>query len=251
MSEYLDGLAQSSFVQIIVQSGTLSMAILILLLLMSIVSWTVIGWKWFALKAAMGNASKFLKHLDLTAGLSDIVSRSETFSMTYFAKEFKAAYKEYQYSIRLAKKSYNLGSRQDILARVERGIERCIVDENLRYENSLIILATISSSAPFIGLFGTVTGIIDAFYSIGNQGSASIAVVAPGISAALVATAFGLFAAIPALVTYNFFRNKTRIIRQEMDRFGFELINLFDKEYSKSALVIQKISKANKPTKVP
>lgn len=205
MSEFLQGLSQSTFLQIILQSGSLSIAILALLLLMSVISWTVIGWKWFSLRMAMNNSAKFLRHLDLTAGLSDILMRSETFSIAYFAREFQAAYKEFQYSIKLAKKPYNLGSRQDILARVERGIERCIVDENLKYENALIVLATISSSAPFIGLFGTVTGIIDAFYSIGSQGAASIAVVAPGISAALVATAFGLFAAIPALVTYNFF----------------------------------------------
>ncbi len=247
MTQYLDGLSQSSFLQIILQGGTLSIAILFLLLFMSVVSWTIIGWKWVSLKMAMKSSANFLKFLDLTASLSDAVLRSETFSITYFAKEFQAAYKEFQYSLKLAKRSYNLGNRQDILLRIERSVEQCIVIENLKFEKSLIVLATISSSAPFIGLFGTVTGIIDAFYSIGSQGAASIAVVAPGISAALVATAFGLFAAIPALVTYNFFRNKTRIIRQEMERFGFELINLCDKEYSKSALLFQKVTKQIKP----
>ena len=92
-------------------------------------------------------------------------------------------------------------------------------------EKGLSALASISSAAPFIGLFGTVIGIIDAFYSIGAKGSSNIAVVAPGISAALVATAFGLFTAIPALMAYNVFRDKTRYVANQMRSFGLELLD--------------------------
>ncbi len=237
MDQPINQIADSSFLSIIVQGGTISLAILAVLLFMSVLSWAVIGWKWVSFKMVTRSASNYLKNLNFENGLADAQIRSETFSMTYYAKEFQAAYREFNDSHNKTKQSFYLGDKQDFLLRIERSIEKCIVEESLKFDNNLIILATISSSAPFIGLFGTVTGIIDAFYSIGAQGAASIAVVAPGISAALVATAFGLFAAIPALIAYNVYRNKTRIIRQQMEAFGFELLNLFDKEYSKSVSI--------------
>jgi biopolymer transport protein TolQ len=225
---------ESSFLNIILQGGNLSLAILFVLLIMSVLSWAVIGWKWVTFKTGMKKANDYLAKLNLTDSLSDAQARSETFASTYFAKEFQAAIKEYLLARKSLKQAYITGEKQDFLLRVERSIEKCIVQETMHYDKLLIVLATISSSAPFIGLFGTVTGIIDAFYAIGAKGAASIAVVAPGISAALVATAFGLFAAIPALMAYNVFRNKSSIVRQEMEAFGFDLINLFDSEFSKA-----------------
>ncbi|MBU2511713.1 MotA/TolQ/ExbB proton channel family protein [bacterium] len=247
MNQPINHIADSSFLNIIIQGGALSLAILAVLLFMSVLSWAVIGWKWASFKIATRSAISYLKNLSLENGLSDAQARSETFSMTYYAKEFQAAYNEFTDSHNKTRQSFYLGDKQDFLLRIERSIEKCIVGESLKFDSNLIILATISSSAPFIGLFGTVTGIIDAFYSIGSQGAASIAVVAPGISAALVATAFGLFAAIPALIAYNVFRNKTRIIRQQMEAFGYSLINLFDKEYSKSVNISKTLqqSKSN------
>ncbi len=221
---------ESSFFSIIFQGGIFSTCILLLLLCMSVISWGIITWKWRVFGNAMKITAGFLKSVDMFSGLSDVLYRAESYTSTYVTREFQAAYQEFAtYKIK-ENRGNNYYAKQELLHRIERSIEKSIVSEGLTYENKLAILATISSSAPFIGLFGTVAGIIDAFYSIGSQGAASIAVVAPGISAALVATAFGLFAAIPALIAYNIFRNKTQVIRQEMESFGFELINLFDRE---------------------
>ncbi|MCG8338933.1 MAG: MotA/TolQ/ExbB proton channel family protein [Proteobacteria bacterium] len=234
MTEPITQLSGNSFLTIILQGGVISVAILAVLLFMSVLSWAVIGWKWMNFRVAVKQAGEFLKNLNLTKGAAEAKQRAEANISTYYAKEFQAAYLEYVETYRRQKQVLNPDEKPDFLLRVERSIEKCILNESLDFEKSLVILATISSSAPFIGLFGTVTGIIDAFYSIGSQGAASIAVVAPGISAALVATAFGLFAAIPALMAYNVFRNKSRIIRQQMEAFGFDLINLFDREYTKA-----------------
>lgn len=234
MEEPINQLSNGTFLNLIMEGGIISLIVLAILLVMSILSWGVIGWKWFLFNVSMRQADAFMSSLNLMEGLSDTLYRSESFESTYYAKQFQAAYEEYVDTYKQIQQAYYVGEKQDFISRIERAIEKCIVNESLRFDKSLIVLATISSAAPFIGLFGTVTGIIDAFYSIGSQGAASIAVVAPGISAALVATAFGLFAAIPALMGYNVFRNKTRIIQQEMESFGADLINLFDKEFSKT-----------------
>lgn len=247
MDASADVISSNAFIDLILQGGSISTAILVILLIMSVLSWTVIGWRWVTLNVAKRNAVQYLQNLDLLNGLSDAIVRSESYSSTYYAKEFQAAYSEYSESHKLAKLGTYYGDKQDLLLRIERSIEQCIVNENIQLEKNLTILATISSSAPFIGLFGTVTGIIDAFYSIGSQGAASIAVVAPGISAALVATAFGLFAAIPALISYNAFRNKTRIMREEMEAFALELTNMFDREFSKSVLIRKRKQQSSNP----
>jgi biopolymer transport protein TolQ len=111
---------------------------------------------------------------------------------------------------------------------LQRVIEKTINERYSLIEDRLNILATISSAAPFIGLFGTVLGIINSFQSIGTTGVTSLASVAPGISEALVATAAGLLAAIPALMAYNYFRNHARLLSNTMRNFGMELTNRFE-----------------------
>ncbi|MBT6613432.1 MAG: hypothetical protein HOB38_15130, partial [Deltaproteobacteria bacterium] len=127
--------------------------------------------------------------------------------------------------------------KKQLIQKIERRIEKAIISEKADIEKELGLLATISSSAPFIGLLGTVTGIIDAFYSIAAQGASSIAVVAPGISAALVATAVGLFTAIPALIAYNMFREKVRALSNKMAGFGLDLLTLFDQTLEDNLIV--------------
>jgi biopolymer transport protein TolQ len=107
-------------------------------------------------------------------------------------------------------------------------IEQTVNEKYSFIENRLNILATISSAAPFVGLFGTVLGIINSFQSIGTTGVTSLAAVAPGISEALVATAAGLMAAIPALMGYNYFRNQARVLTNTMRNYGMELTNRFE-----------------------
>jgi biopolymer transport protein TolQ len=109
--------------------------------------------------------------------------------------------------------------------RLERTMEQCFNEQYTQIENRLNLLATISSAAPFVGLFGTVLGIIDSFQNIGTSGLTSLAAVAPGISEALIATAAGLLAAIPALIAYNLFRNQARSLGNDLRDFSRELSN--------------------------
>lgn len=222
---------QSPFLSIILQGGAFSLLVLLLLFFMSVISWAVICQKWKLLRSSKKIAERFISDIDIYGGLSDIVFRSQNFPSNYYSRELDSANREYSSYQHHKVSLRDLQPKQDFLQRVERSIEKSIVAENLIMEKNLTILATTASSAPFIGLFGTVAGIIDAFYSIGSQGAASIAVVAPGISSALVATAFGLFAAIPALIAHNSLRNTIHVITQHMEKFGFDLINLFSREY--------------------
>lgn len=216
---------QGSFIKIIIESGTLSLTILSILILMSVISWGLIFKKWIHFTFAIRAAKQFLESVDLHKGLSEIMYRAEFFPNTYTARLFQSAYSVFSRQFDNDGFKLNNEEHQKMVYRIERTIEKQITDQNADMEKGLSALASISSSAPFIGLFGTVIGIIDAFYSIGAQGSSNIAVVAPGISAALVATAFGLFTAIPALMAYNLFRDKTRFIANQMRSFGLELLD--------------------------
>ncbi|MBW2649896.1 MAG: MotA/TolQ/ExbB proton channel family protein, partial [Deltaproteobacteria bacterium] len=115
-------------------------------------------------------------------------------------------------------------------------LNRACDSETTKLESSLGFLATTGSSCPFIGLFGTVWGIMNAFKGIGVKGSATLAVVAPGISEALIATAAGLAAAIPAVIFYNYYANQVRTMAVEIDSFSSEFLNIVERHYTKSSL---------------
>ena len=221
-----------SMFSMLTQGGLLSVLILIVLIAMSVLSWAIIIKKWVSLKSALKKSIQFLESVDYKSGFTDISYRSELYSETFTAALFQSAYDEFSYLRDQNPSPSETDFKKESLEHIERKIEAAIAKQTGNFEKDLSVLATISASAPFIGLFGTVTGIIDAFYNIGYQGAASIAVVAPGISAALVATAFGLFAAIPALIGYNIFRNKVRFINNEMRQYSLELMNLFSIEIS-------------------
>ncbi len=220
---------QGSLFSIIYQGGWLSLLVLVVLLIMSVISWAVILRKWILFTRLAAGARKFSKNINLSNELSDIILRSEQYSNSYTARLFQAAYLAYSEQITLRKAEKDSFDRQRCSQKIERHIDKAIISEKTTMEKELGLLATISSSAPFIGLLGTVTGIIDAFYSIAAQGASSIAVVAPGISAALVATAVGLFTAIPALIGYNIFREKTRALSNDLNGFGLDLLTLLDR----------------------
>ena len=122
-------------------------------------------------------------------------------------------------------------SRPFVMGTIKRALDQASVAEESRLQKNLGFLATTGSTAPFIGLFGTVWGIMDSFRQIGLRGSANIATVAPGISEALIATAFGLVAAIPAVVAYNYFLGRIRMISSEMDNFSLEFLNIIERYF--------------------
>jgi biopolymer transport protein TolQ len=115
------------------------------------------------------------------------------------------------------------------VATIDRTLKRVAGAEITKLEKSLTFLATTGNATPFIGLFGTVWGIMDAFRQIGFRGSTSLAVVAPGISEALIATAAGLFAAIPAVIAYNYFLSRMRVVTSQMDNFSAEFLNIVER----------------------
>jgi biopolymer transport protein TolQ len=119
---------------------------------------------------------------------------------------------------------------------LERSLKKASIDQGNRLERALSFLATTGNTAPFIGLFGTVWGIMESFRNIGMMGSASLAVVAPGISEALVATAAGLAAAIPAVVAYNYFLHKISLFRAEMEIFSSEFLSMVERQFFKEKI---------------
>lgn len=212
-------LASLDALSLVLQAGWVVQLVLLTLVLLSVFSWAVIVFKGRELKRAQQDSEAFLEvyhegSMELAYDAAKDLDRSP------LAAVFLAAYGELKRLARASGKSLALTQRHvDTLA---RHVSWTGSREGLRLERGLNFLATTGSAAPFIGLFGTVIGIINAFQSIGESGSASLAVVAPGIAEALIATAVGLFAAIPATIFYNVFVGRLRGIAQSIDLFVVE-----------------------------
>jgi biopolymer transport protein TolQ len=203
------------------QASWVVQLVLLLLASFSVVSWAAILFKWRELRGAERDSEAFLEIYH--EGSPDAAYKAARERQgSPLAAIFLAAYAELQRMARYAGAGAGppTGEQTD---RVARQILRTASDEGLRLESRLTFLATCGSATPFIGLFGTVVGIINAFTGIGQAGSASLAVVAPGIAEALIATALGLFAAIPATVFYNIFVGRLRDLHAAIDLFAAEL----------------------------
>jgi biopolymer transport protein TolQ len=211
-------LASLDALSLIWQASWLVQLVLLLLVLLSVFSWAIILVKWRELRRAEQDSEAFLE-----------IYQEGSFDAAYqFAREldrsplasiFLTAYGELNRMLRLAGNPQERSLSETQGEALSRQIGWTGSREGLRLERGLAFLATTGSSAPFIGLFGTVIGIIDAFQGIGRAGSASLAVVAPGIAEALIATAVGLFAAIPATIFYNYFVGEMRRLTAAIDLF--------------------------------
>ncbi len=155
----------------------------------------------------------------------------KSFPHTPLTVLFREGYQELNHVQKRREGQEGKGVTTDLgaVGNVGRALHRATTVETQRLERYLTFLATTGSTAPFIGLFGTVWGIMNAFHGIGQTGSANLAVVAPGISEALVATALGLVAAIPAVMAYNHFLSKVRGLINEMDNFSQEFLNIVER----------------------
>lgn len=218
-------------------SGPVVQAVLYLLVLFSVASWGVILYKTRQVRAARRQSEKFIERFWDTKNLTAIHSASQDLRHSPVAQVFRAGYEELVRLTR-AKRQANLeaGTLTTELggvANVERAMRRATSQEITRLERALTFLATTASTTPFIGLFGTVWGIMNAFRGLSMTQSSSIQAVAPGISEALVATAAGLFAAIPAVVAYNHFARQIRVLSVEMDNFAFEFLNIAERHFLK------------------
>lgn len=182
---------------LVANTGIVAKVVLAILLLASVFSWAIIFGKWSALKTRKRNTRRFLRALYKASRPGELHAAVDSFRPSPAAEVFEAGYDEFERQFRPG------GARS--LPSVERALRAETGDQVSLLESRMGWLATIASASPFIGLFGTVWGIMDAFLDLGNAGTATIRAVAPGVAEALITTAAGLFAAIPALIAYNQF----------------------------------------------
>jgi biopolymer transport protein TolQ len=198
--------------------------ILGILLLASLYSWTVTFSKLSSFKTARRNDSRFLRAFRKATGLEAVMVASEQFRPSPLVSLFERGYEEVS---RQVKSRGGLSNQEAISRCLQLGVS----EQLTRLEHNLNWLATIASVSPFIGLLGTVIGIIRAFENLGSAGSTSLKSVGPGISEALIATAVGLFAAIPAAVFYNYFGHLLKEMGARMDDFSLEFLNLIERSF--------------------
>jgi biopolymer transport protein TolQ len=209
---------------LVLHSGPLVIVVLGILVGFSIFSWTVIFAKWSAFRGARGSNARFLRAFRKSPGLEAVMVASEQYRPSPLVSVFDFGYEEVARQVKSRGKITNRAS-------VERALQLGVSEEIAKLERNMSWLATTASVTPFIGLFGTVLGIIRAFLDLGQQGSTSLRTVAPGISEALITTAVGLAAAIPAAIFYNHFNHAIREMGARMDDFALEFLNLTERSF--------------------
>lgn len=214
-----------SLTQLILQASMLAQVVLGLLIAASIASWAVI----FSKRAMLARSQKAAGHFEdrfwSGGNLADLYAQVSNHSEEQgLAGIFRAGYEEF-----LRQQTQNQGRNEHVLAAIQRQMRVSQMREIERLEGGLAMLATIGSTSPYVGLLGTVWGIMNAFISIGNVKQASLAMVAPGISEALVATAMGLMAAIPAVIAYNFFTRGIERLENRYHTFAEEMTGIIER----------------------
>lgn len=226
---------ESGFIDLIMQSGGLAQAIYLILLVFSISSWAIIFRKLVMFKKVEKQSFAFLKVFHESSKLSDIYKVTGNYKDSPLTGIFLAGYSELNAQL-TARPGTGPDSKTTLqiksIATVERTLRKASNVELTGMEKSLNWLATTGSVTPFVGLFGTVIGIINAFRGLGQLETTSIQAVAPGISEALTATAFGLFAAIPAVIFYNHFLSRIKHMASLLDDFSTELVNLVERNFT-------------------
>lgn len=217
--------------ELILGAGPVVKLVLLVLVYFSVVSWAIIFYKSLTVQKAVRESQRFLDFFWAKTRLETIAQGAKNYPHSPLAALFREGYQELLKGQRRTEGSdEGFAADLPVTDTVARALRRATTSEVHRLEKYLTFLATTGSTAPFIGLFGTVWGIMDSFHGIGQTGSASLAVVAPGISEALVATAIGLVAAIPAVVGYNHFVNKVNLLTGEMDNFSQEFLNIVERQ---------------------
>jgi biopolymer transport protein TolQ len=209
-------------------AGLVVKLVLLMLLFFSVVSWAIILFKLFQVHRANSESDRFMDFFWKSKRFDTIAAQVDRFANSPLTVLFNEGYGELKKVVEGDGASEGSALSTDLggIENVSRALRRATNSEITRLERYLTFLATTGSTSPFIGLFGTVWGIMTAFEGIGKTGSASLAVVAPGIAEALIATAIGLVAAIPAVMAYNHFQNKIRVLVKEMDNFSTEFLNI-------------------------
>lgn len=225
--------------QMVRSAGFVVQLVLAILLFFSIFSWAIIFIKSRHIRRAFRESSQFIDYFWKSGDLSDAYSKCRQFQNSPIARVFHTGYLELRKVVqRTGYKDDSDGDAGETplsiqfsgSESIQRTLRRSTTTELTRLNQMVPFLATTGNATPFIGLFGTVWGIMNSFHGIGLRGSASLAVVAPGISEALVATAAGLAAAIPAVIAFNFFTQKIRVIETELQSFSSDFLNIVERD---------------------
>jgi len=215
-------------------TGPVVLAVLWLLIACSASAWGITFYKLGQIRRARKQSERFVEVFWDSNSLSNINTASLEYKQSPVAQVFRAGYQEL---VRLTRGSKRGEDESEIelggSANVERAMRRATNQEVTKLEQALTFLATIASTAPFIGLFGTVWGIMNAFRGLSTAQTSSIQAVAPGISEALIATAVGLAAAIPAVVAFNHFNRQVQVLHADMDNFSSEFLNIAERHFLK------------------
>ena len=236
------GISQIDIVNMIRNAGPVVQFVLLLLLFFSIMSWAIILIKYRYIRRAYKESAEFTDFFWKSRDLSNAFAKAKQLPGSPVARIFRIGYVELKklsqsttpVSSAVAQsvggKSMSLDARFTGTDNIKRALRRAITTEMTRVSQMVPFLATTGNTAPFIGLFGTVWGIMHSFAGIGQKGSANLAVVAPGISEALVATAAGLAAAIPAVIAFNFFMSKINVVESELQSFSADFLNIVERD---------------------
>ncbi|MFO7964241.1 MAG: MotA/TolQ/ExbB proton channel family protein [Desulfobacterales bacterium] len=225
-------------ISMILNAGLMVQFVLLLLLLFSVFSWAIIIIKYRSIGKAFRESAAFTDFFWKSKDFSEAFSKSKQLQHSPAARVFRVAYVELK---RLSKSGGRKTPTTDEEAEalklkfsasdnVKRVLEKTVDTETTRMIQLIPFLATTGNATPFIGLFGTVWGIMNSFHGIGLRGSASLGVVAPGISEALIATAAGLATAIPAVIFYNYFIQKIRVLESDVRSFSTDLLNVIERD---------------------
>lgn len=234
------GGTDSSILGLIARSTPISKAVLLTLALMSVGSWAIILYKLWVFRRSEQQSNSFLEVFRRSSKFSEVQAVCRSLTESPLVGLFQSGYAELTAQLRqtapddLAANPRTGAARPTLksLAAVDRALMRASVVEVNKLESRITFLATTASIAPFVGLFGTVIGIMMSFQMIGETGSTNLAAVGPGIAEALIATAFGLVAAVPAVVGYNHFSNRVRLFASQMDDFAMEFLNIAERNFT-------------------
>lgn len=219
----------ANIVQMVLEAGWVVKGVLGTLVLFSLISWAIILSKFIQLSRASRNSNNFLDSFWKSRSLANLYTESGDSRISPIAQIFRVGYQE------LGRVHKARMDQRTAMENVQRALRRASAAEGTRLFRFLPFLATCGNATPFIGLFGTVWGIMDSFHEIGLAGSANLATVAPGISEALVATAVGLAAAIPAVIFFNYFNSWVRELEAEMGNFTADFVNILERDLLKRA----------------
>jgi len=235
------GAVPEGYVGLVARSSPVSKVVLLVLAVFSVVSWGIILYKLFVFRRAERQTAQFLDVFRRSNKFSEVQAVCRSLAESPLVGLFQSGYAELTAQLRQpAAADVSASNPRGVAARptlksltsVDRALMRASVVEINKLERHIPFLATTASLTPFVGLLGTVLGIMSAFEGIGQTGSTNLGVVAPGIAEALIATAAGLFAAIPAVYFYNHLTNKVKIYASEMDDFAMEFLNISERNFT-------------------